>query len=48
MPPIRSLASVHCALLAASISLDSEIMSPYSYCMKKGLVCITIITPSSC
>ena len=42
MPPIRSLASVRCVLLAASISLNSEIMSPYSRCAKKGLVCITI------
>ena len=44
---IRSLASVYCVLLAASISLNSEIMSPYSYYTKKGLVCITIITPFS-
>ena len=43
MPFIRSLASVCCVLLAASISLDSEIISPYSYYIKKGLVYITII-----
>ena len=43
MPPIRSLASVHCVLLAISISLNSEIMSPCSHYTKKGLVCITII-----
>ena len=48
MPFIRSLASVRCILLAASISLDGEIISPYSYYTKKGLVCVTIITPSSC
>ena len=48
MPLIRSLASVYCILLAAFISLNSEIMSPYSYCAKKGLVYITIIIPSSC
>ena len=42
MPPIRSLASVCCVLLAASISLDSEIMSPCSYYVKKGLVCVVI------
>ena len=47
MPFIRSLASVRYVLLAVSISLDSEIMSPYSYYAKKGLVCITIIAPSS-
>ena len=43
MPPIKSLASVYYILLAASISLDSEIISPYSHCVKKGLVYITII-----
>ena len=48
MPPIRSLASVRCVLLAISISLDGEIMSPYSYYVKKGLVYITIIAFSSC
>ena len=47
MPFIRSLASMRCILLAASISLDSEIISLYSYCAKKGLVCVTIIAPSS-
>ena len=43
MPPIRSLASVRCILLAASISLNSKIMSPCSRYTKKGLVYITII-----
>ena len=43
MPPIRSLVSVYCILLTASISLDSEIISPYSYYVKKGLVYIAII-----
>ena len=47
MPPIRSLASVHYILLAASISLDSKIISPYSYYVKKGLVYIAIIAFSS-
>ena len=47
MPPIRSLASVYYILLAASIFLNSEIMSPYSYYIKKGLVYIAIITPFS-
>ena len=41
------------ALLAASISLNGEIMSPYSYYAKKGLVYIIIMDlfsrqPSSC
>ena len=53
MPPIRSLASVCYILLAISISLNSEIISPYSRCIKKGLVCVIIIAlfshqPSSC
>ena len=48
MPFIRSLASVYYILLAASISLNSEIMSPYSHYMKKGLVYVTIIAFSSC
>ena len=48
MPFIRFLASMRHVLLAISISLDSEIMSPYSYYTKKGLVCITIIALFSC
>ena len=48
MPLIRSLASMRYILLAASISLDSEIMSPYSCYMKKGLVYIIIIAFSNC
>ena len=43
MPPIRFLASVRHILLAASISLNSKIINPYSYYEKKGLVYITII-----
>ena len=48
MPPIRSLASVRCVLLAISISLNSEIISPYSHYTKKGLVCVTITALFSC
>ena len=44
MPFIRSLASMYYILLATSISLNSEIISPYSYYTKKGLVYIAIIT----
>ena len=44
MPPIRSFISKRCTLLAISISLNKEIMSPYSYYIKKGLVCIIIIS----
>ena len=47
MPPIRSLAFIYYILLATSISLNSEIMSPCSYYMKKGLVYIIIINLSS-
>ena len=43
MPFIRFLASVHYILLAVSISLNGEIISPYSYYAKKGLVYVTII-----
>ena len=43
MPFIKSLASIRCVLLAISISLDGEIISPYSYYAKKGLVYIAII-----
>ena len=39
--------SLEAKLLAISISLDGEIMSFYSRCAKKGLVCIIIIAFSS-
>ena len=48
MPPIRSFTSKRYALLATSISLDREMISPYFYYAKKGLVYITIIDPFSC
>ena len=48
MPPIRSLASIYCVLLATSISLNSKIMSSYSHYAKKGLVYITITALFSC
>ena len=44
MPPIRSSTSKCCTLLTASISLNENIISPYSYCAKKGLVYIIIIS----
>ena len=47
MPFIRLSASKRCTLLATSISLNGEIISPYSYYMKKGLVYIAIINPFS-
>ena len=48
MPFIRSLAFMRRTLLAISISLDSEIISPCFYYAKKGLVYIIITAPSSC
>ena len=47
MPFIRSSIFKRRALLAASISLDGEITSPYSRYAKKGLVYIIIVNPSS-
>ena len=48
MPFIRFLVSVYYILLATSIFLNNEIISPYSYYTKKGLVYITIIAPFGC
>ena len=44
MPLIRLSVSKRCILLAASISLNGEIISPYSCYTKKGLVCVAIIS----
>jgi hypothetical protein len=46
MPFIRFTTSKHYMLLTASISLDREIINPYSYCAKKRLVYIAFISPS--
>ena len=46
MPSIKSTMFKHCTLFTILISLDREIMSPYSYCVKKGLVYIVLIFPS--
>jgi hypothetical protein len=45
MPFIRFTASKHCTLFTTSISLNREIISPYSYYAKKGLVYIALISP---
>jgi hypothetical protein len=45
MPPIRFTAFECYTLLTISISLNREIMSPYSYCIKKGLIYIIFISP---
>ena len=42
MPAVRLTASKRYTLFIFSITLDGEIMSPYSYYMKKGLVCVVI------
>ena len=47
MPSIRSLVFKYCTLLTISISLDREIISPYFYYAKKGLIYIIIIDPFS-
>ena len=44
---VKEKNSLEAKLLAISISLNSKIISPYSYYVKKGLVYITIITPFS-
>ena len=44
MPLVKSLVFIYYVLLAAFILLNSKIISPYSYYMKKGLIYIIIIT----
>ena len=46
MPSIRSSTSKRCALFTIFISLNKEIISPYFYYTKKGLVYIIITNPS--
>ena len=48
MPAVRSLVSKYYIVLIYSIALNGEIISPCFYCVKKGLVCVIIIEPSSC
>jgi hypothetical protein len=45
MPFIRSTISKHHTLFTISISLNREIMSPYSRYTKKGLIYIILISP---
>jgi hypothetical protein len=42
MPFIRSITFKRCVLLAISISFNKEIINPYSYYIKKGLIYITL------
>jgi hypothetical protein len=46
MPPIRFTTFKRYMLFTISISLNKEIISPYSYYIKKGLVYIAFISPS--
>ena len=48
MPLIRFSASAYCTLLTTSISLNSKIINPCSYYVKKKLVYIIIIALSNC
>ena len=48
MPSIRSFTSKRRTLFTAFIFFNKEIISPYSYYIKKGLVYIVIINPFSC
>jgi hypothetical protein len=45
MPPIRFTTFKRHTLLTILISLDGEIISPCSHCVKKGLVYIVLISP---
>src|SRR6266702_1148129 len=45
MPPIKSSASKHYALLMVLILSIGEIMPSCSRCIKKGLIYITIVAP---
>ena len=47
MPPIKLFTFKRCILLTISISLNGEIISPYSHYIKKGLIYIAIINPFS-
>ena len=42
MPAVRLTAFKYYTLFTSSIALDGEIISPCSYYIKKGLVCIVI------
>jgi hypothetical protein len=48
MPFIKSIISKRYTLFTISISLNREIMSLYSYYIKKGLVYMAFISPFRC
>ena len=45
MPAVRLTVFKHYTLFTSSIALNGEIMSPCSYYIKKGLVCVMITKP---
>ena len=47
MPAVRLIVFKCYTLFISSIVLNGEIMSPYSYYIKKGLVCVVIAEPSN-
>ena len=47
MPAVRLIAFKYYTLFTSSIAFNSEIISPCSYYIKKGLVCVIITEPSS-
>ena len=47
MLAVRLIAFKYYTLFTSSIALDGEIISPYSYYIKKGLVCVVIAEPFS-
>ena len=47
MPAVRLTASKYYTLFIFSIAFNGEIMSPCSYYIKKGLVCVVITDLSS-
>ena len=47
MPAVRLTVFKHYAFLISSIALNGEIISPCSYYLKKGLVCVIITNLSS-
>ena len=47
MPAVRLTVSEYYTLLISFIAFDGEIISPYSCCVKRGLVYIAIIEPFS-
>ena len=45
IPVVRLIISEYYTLFTSSIALNGKIISPYSYYIKKGLVCVAIADP---